>query len=890
MSNESMTTTSKTLNVNATLSRAKSHAKKGQLDESMLLYHRVLEAFPLNQQAKKGLKALQKGQETKKNLSGPSQAQIDAIITLYSQGHAQEALSVSETLIKDYPKEPLLYNISGACYQALGQLDAAVNRYEQALAIKPDFAEAHNNLGNTLKELGQLDDAIKSFEKTLTIKPDFAEGYSNLGVTLHELGQLDAAVKCYEQALAIKLDYAEAHYNLGNTLKELGQLDAAVKRYEQALAIKPDYAGAHCNLGITLQNLHQLATAVKRYKQALTIKPNYAEAHYNLGNTLKELGELEAAVKSYEKALAIKPDYAEAHSNLGVTLRELGQLEKAVKSYEKALNIKPDYAEAHSNLGLTLKELGQLGTAAKHYDQALAINPNYAEAHSNLGITLKELGQLEKAVESYEKALNIKPDYAETHYNLGVTLNELGQLEKSVKSYEKALNIKPDYAEAHSNLGNTLKELGQVEKAVKSYEKALSIKPDYAEAKWNLSLVQLVIGSYKAGWLNYESRWQKKDCGSERHYPQPFWDGSSLAGKTLFLHSEQGTGDMIQFIRYVKVLSTKTTKIIVECPKSLHRLFSTVREINVLVTNEDLLPDFDFYAPLLSLPCILNTTLKTIPVYVPYLFADDHIASPIVTQPKVLNIGIVWAGNPSHINDKNRSINLSFFSAITNIHDTQFYSLQVGDRKADLNQEVFAPQIIDVGNDLGDYAETATVINQLDLIITVDTSVAHLAGAMGKPVWVLLPFAPDWRWLLERDDSPWYPTMRLFRQQERGNWATVFNEVSQSLEAYHMTIPKDLDLSKVLSSTINLFKAGNISEGNEKLTDLLGLLDSTTGGLPKEKILALKPLLHESLNRLKNRDYLGVADILEKDVTLVLGLPLSCQHQFKIDPFGHKKD
>ncbi|HIF60548.1 MAG TPA: hypothetical protein EYQ26_13810 [Rhodospirillales bacterium] len=291
-----------------------------------------------------------------------------------------------------------------------------------------------------------------------------------------------------------------------------------------------------------------------------------------------------------------------------------------------------------------------------------------------------------------------------------------------------------------------------------------------------------MTGNFKTGWLNYESRWKKKNVEAKRRYPQPFWDGSSLVCKTLFLYPEQGVGDLIIFIRYVKVLSTKTTKIIVECPKSLHRLFSTIPEINVLVTKEDTLPDFDFYAPLLSLPGILNTTLQTIPVNIPYLFADDHIVSPIITQPKVLNIGIVWAGNPAHENDKNRSINLSFFLAITNIHNTQFYSLQVGDRRIDMYQEDFASQIIDLGKHLGDYAETATVINQLDLIITVDTSVAHLAGAMGKPVWVLLPFAPDWRWLLERDDSPWYPTMRLFRQQERGNWTTVFNEVYQALK------------------------------------------------------------------------------------------------------------
>jgi len=339
------------------LSRAKTHTKKGEIQEARELYTQVLEAYPQNQQAKKGLKALQNGLMNKKNPSGPSQAQVNSVITLYSQGQIQEALTTSKALIKDYPNAPLLYNISGSCYKALGQLDAAVKSYEQALATKPDYADAHYNLGITLQELGQLEAAVKSYEQALAIKPDYAEAHSNLGNTLKELSQLDAAVKSYEQALAIKPDYAVAHSNLGNTLKELGQLDAAVKSYEQALAIKPDLAEAHSNLGNTLKELGQLDAAAKSYEQALAIKPDLAEAHSNLGNTLKELGQLDAAVKSYEQALAIKPDYAEAHSNLGNTLKELGQLDAAVKSYEQALAFKPDYAEAWNNVFFTAKAL-----------------------------------------------------------------------------------------------------------------------------------------------------------------------------------------------------------------------------------------------------------------------------------------------------------------------------------------------------------------------------------------------------------------------------------------------------------------------------------------------------------------------------------------------------
>jgi tetratricopeptide (TPR) repeat protein len=494
---------SKAINPARLLSRAKSHAKKGETQAAQELYSQVLEAYPKNQQAKKGLKAIQQGQVNKKNPSGPPQAQLDSLIVLYSQGQIQKALTASEALIKDYPNKPLLYNISGACYKALGQLEAAVKSYKEALAIKPDYAEVHYNLGNSLKVLGQLEKAVKCYKQALAIKPDYAEAHYNLGVTLYELGQLEVAVKRYEQALAIKPDYAEAHSNLGLTLQALGQLEASVKHFEQALAIKPDYAEAHYNLGITLKELGQLEAAVKRYEEVLAIKPDYVEAHYNLGNTLQELGQLEAAVKRYEQALAIKPDYAEAHSNLGNTLKELDQLDAAVTSYEQALIIKPDYAEAHSNLGITLQELGQLEKAVTSYEQALIIKPDYAEAHSNLGITLQELGQLEKAVKCYEQALAIKPEYAEAHSNLGLTLQELGQLDAAIKSYEQALAIKPDYAEAHSNFGNTLQKLGQLDLAVKSYELALGINPDFVEA-WNNVLFaakSLDLSTTQNAWL-----------------------------------------------------------------------------------------------------------------------------------------------------------------------------------------------------------------------------------------------------------------------------------------------------------------------------------------------------------------------------------------------------
>jgi predicted O-linked N-acetylglucosamine transferase (SPINDLY family) len=306
------------------------------------------------------------------------QTQINSVISLYSNGQTQEALDSVEALIKGYPEEPLLYNISGVCYKSVGQLDTAVKSFEKAIALKPDYTEVNYNLGLTLQELGKLEDAVKCYEKAIATKPDFAEAHNNLGVTLKDLGQLEAAVKCYEKAIAINLDYVEAHNNLGIALHKLDKLDDAVECFEKALAIKPDFTDAYNSFGTTLKRLGQLDAAVKSYKKAIAVKPDYAEAHNNLGLVFYKLGQLDAAAGCYEKALAIKPDYAGAHNNLGLVFYKLGQLDAAAGCYEKALTLKPDYADAYANRGNVLKDLKQLDEAAASYESAIAFNPDLA--------------------------------------------------------------------------------------------------------------------------------------------------------------------------------------------------------------------------------------------------------------------------------------------------------------------------------------------------------------------------------------------------------------------------------------------------------------------------------------------------------------------------------
>ena len=349
----------------------------------------------------------------------PPQTEINSVIALYSNGQIQEALDTVETLTKGYPKEPLLYNISGVCYKELGQLDVAIKSFEKALAIKPDYTEVNYNLGLTFQELGMLEAAVKRYEKAVVVKPDYAEAHNNLGVTFKELDQLDAAIGCYEKALAIKPDYAEAHNNLGIAFLELGQLEASVECYEKTLAIQPDYA----------------------------------DAYYNLGNALKELGQVDAAVKSYEKALAIQPDYAEAHNNLGIVFYKLGQVDAAVKSYEKALAIQPDYAEAHNNLGIVFYKLGQLDAAIRCYEKALTLKPDYADAYANRGNVLKDLERLDEAITSYESAISLNPDLAfilgdiyftKLHLCIWDDLpNRLNELTKKINNNIKVLNPFP---------------------------------------------------------------------------------------------------------------------------------------------------------------------------------------------------------------------------------------------------------------------------------------------------------------------------------------------------------------------------------------------------------------------------------------------------------------
>ncbi len=636
-----------------------------------------------------------------------------------------------------------------------------------------------------LHQQGRIVEAQVIYEAILRDQPKHIDALHLLGVAALQLGNGQRAADFIAQAINLKPDFADAHLNHGSALKALKQFEVALASYEKAISIKPDYAEAYYNRGIAFQELKQFEAALASYDKAISIKPDYAKAYSNRGIALKEFKQFEAALASYNKAISIKPDFAEAYLNRGIAFQELKQFEAALASYDKAISIKPDYAEAYYNRGNALNELKQFHAALASYDKAISIKLDYTKAYSNRGNALNKLKQFEAALASYDKAISIKPDDAEAYSNRGIALQELKQFEAALASYDKAISLKPDHAEAYSNRGIALNELEQFEAAIASYDKAISIKPDHAEAFLNKSLALLLIGEFGSGWPLYEWRWRNGTADLKNPaFTQPLWLGAeSLHGKTILLWCEQGLGDTIQFIRYAALVAEIGGRVIASVPNSLMRLLSSLDGVSEWVEQGGTLPAFDFHCPLLSLPLAFKTDLTSIPSSHAYLRSDINKVSEwskklgTKTKPRV---GIVWSGSTGHKKDQDRSIALS--SLIEYLpEDCEYVSLQKELRDTDSVTLAACSQIKHFGDELGDFTDTAALCDLMDVVISVDTSVAHLSGALGKPTWVLLPHIPDWRWLLDREDSPWYPSIKLYRQGEDRHWSSVLKKITADL-------------------------------------------------------------------------------------------------------------
>ncbi|HTJ92542.1 MAG TPA: tetratricopeptide repeat-containing glycosyltransferase family protein [Pararobbsia sp.] len=548
--------------------------------------------------------------------------------------------------------------------------------------------------------------------------------------------------------------------------------------------------------------LHQngaLDEAEASYREVLALRPRHLDAMQLLGTLALQSARLDEGIEWLSRASAIDARQPVIHSNLAFALNALGRHDEALARADKAIALARDLADAHNNRGNALAGLNRAADAVTSFDRAIALQPSMPEAWNNRGCALRDLGLAEEAVQSCERAIALRSEYADAWSNRANALSDLNRPDDAKTSYERALAIQPEFADGWSNLGLTLVDLGEHDSALRCYERALAINPAHASAHWHQALCLLETGQFDPGWQAYEWRWQRASLRhARRSFAQPLWLGETpIEGKTLLLHAEQGLGDTLQFCRYAARVAQLGAKVVLMVPAPLVRLLANLDGVDVLVEEGQPLPEFDVHCPLLSLPLALGTTLATIPADVPYLCADanrapawrERVASVAGGR---MRVGIVWAGgNRPHVpelrkNDARRSMSLDRLRPVLAVNGVQFFSLQKGPAAAQLDawreDARMGDRIVDFTQAIDDFADTADLIDALDLVISVDTSTAHLAGAMGKPVWILNRFDTCWRWLLERDDSPWYPSARLFRQPALGDWQSVIDRVREALE------------------------------------------------------------------------------------------------------------
>ncbi|MGE5523143.1 MAG: tetratricopeptide repeat protein [Rhodospirillaceae bacterium] len=719
----------------------------------------------------------------------PSTLQNLAVV-YHQKGDTSKA---AQTLLKVLELEPA--NAEARVQHAIlmrqtGDVGQALESLDKAIEIAPS-SEIYVLKGNFLADVGMYEASIVSYDAAIRHDPRNAIAWCNKGTVLNDnLNKPEEAISNYARAIDIRPDYTDAHYNLGVALGRLGRDEDALASYDNVIELKSDYAEAWSNRGNALNALKRREEALASYDKALMFNRDYVEAWFNRANVLNDLDRHEEAVASYDKAVELKPDYAEAWSNRGNALNNLQRHEDAIASYDKALALKNDYAGAWLNRGSALEALKRHEEAIASYDKAIELKRDYAEAWSNRGNALNELQRYEDALASYDRALSIKPDYAEAWFNRGNALKDSKRYDEALANYDHAIRLKPDYAQAWFNRGVVLDKLKRHEEALRFYDKAVELKHDFAEAQWNRSLSLLCLGNLKKGLELYEWRWKQSD--SARHpgerFAQPLWLGTeSLKGRTVLLASEQGLGDTIHFCRYAPLVASLGAKVILEAQPALIDLLKTCEGIDNVIARGEPLPPFDYYTPLLSLPLAFKTELSTIPASIPYLrsapvkVAQWRARLGAKTKPR---LGVVWSSVSEFKDDANRSVSLASFLKAIPPGRFELICLQKLIKDEDSERLAATPELKFYGDEFYDFTDTAAVIENVDLVVSTCTSVPHLSGAMGKPTWIMLSYLPDWRWFLDRDDSPWYPTAKLYRQPGPGDWDSVFKRVRADLEAF----------------------------------------------------------------------------------------------------------
>ena len=603
------------------------------------------------------------------------------------------------------------------------------------------------------------------------------------GFALLRLGRLAEAEGCFRDAVRQLPDAPSAQRALGTVLGALGRPGEAEPCFRAALRLDPGSADAHGNLGNVLRELGRLAEAEGSLRAALALRPDYPEAHNNLGALMRDSGRAGAAEEHLRAALRLRPGFPEASANLGRLLRDGGRPAEAAECFGAAARSRPDDVGARLELAAALRALHRPAEAAEHLRAALRSRPDDVAARVELGGALHDMGHFAEAADSFRAALRSQPDLPDAQLGLGTVLGVLGQFDEAEASLRDALRLRPGLAEAHNALGDVHRSLGRPEAAEASLREALRLRSDFPEARTNLAFALLQAGRFAEGWAEHEQRGRARPwVARTRHFAQPRWRGELLAGRALLLHAEQGMGDTIQFCRYAALI--EGGEVVLEVQPPLVRLLSGLPGAARVVTRGETLPPFDVHCPLMSLPHVFGTTPDTVPAAIPYLGAAPAAVAAwrerLAGLPPGLRVGLCWAGDPAMSADGRRSVPPDALAPLAGIAGVRFVSLQKG---AAARRPPPGLRMLDDAPALRDFADTAALVSALDLVVSADTAVLHLAGALGRPVWLLDRFDSCWRWLSGRRDSPWYPTLRRFPQPAPGDWAGAIGPLRDALAA-----------------------------------------------------------------------------------------------------------
>lgn len=711
-------------------------------------------------------------------------------------GAARSALGYLRKAVATKPDFAEAHADLGNAYRLCGESAAAEQAYRRACSIGGGTAEAHLNLGCLLADSGRVEAGLRSLHRSAELNPDNPQAYCELGRLLFSVGRTKEAENAYRHALQIDSAQPIAWNGLGACLQRCGSLEAAKASYQAALREKGDLAQAHLNMANLLLTEGDSESAIDHYREAVAAQPDLFEAWFNLGTALKHKGDSEAARQAYQHALELRHDHAEVHFSLGLLAEAAQDWEEALDCFELATHFRPDYAVAYFRMATVSHHNGDNVAAERYYQQCCEHDPENAIYHNDRGVVQYELGKVEEALVSYRCAAQRDPALLPAWNNMSLALRDLGRIDEAHRCLQRILDEDPEFADAWCNLGLVLEDLGRGQEALQWYERALQRHPDDVKARWNRVLSWLLAGNYEQGWPGYELRWDLNKLE-----PRPFsftrWEGGRLGGRTLLVYAEQGLGDEIMMASCVADLAALGGPIVIECDPRLGKLlqrsfpwtrvYGRRRDAGTQWLSE--VGTIDVQIPIASLPLYLRRGAGSFPLHRGYLQADPQRVAywrdRLRRLGPGLKVGLSWRGGTKRTRRVLRSIELERLQSLLALAGVQFVSLQYGKVEEEIRHvnALGGGQLHELPEAMVDYDETAALVCALDLVVSVQTAVIHLAGALGRPAWVMVPFSPEWRYRRDVATMPWYPSVRLFRQHRPLRWDEVIEAVRSELLA-----------------------------------------------------------------------------------------------------------